>query len=93
MCVGAITLDGDNATLNVAYYAVAHFSRFVPHGSIHVGSNELEQLPNSAFLTPDGKVVLVVANTGNFPRTFHIAYHGSTLTTTLQSESVGTYIW
>jgi glucosylceramidase len=93
MCVGAITLDGDNATFNVAFYAAAHFSKFVPNGSVHIGSNELEQLPNSAFLTPDGKVVLVVANTGNFPSTFHIGYHGSTLTTTLQSESVGTYVW
>jgi glucosylceramidase len=93
MCVGAITLDGDNATLNVAYYALAHFSKFVPAGSVHVGSNNLEQLSTSAFLTPEGKVVLVVSNTGNFARTFHIAYHGSSLTTTLPSESVGTYVW
>ena len=93
VCVGAITLDGDNATLNVAYYAVAHFSKFVPAGSVHVGSNNLEQLSTSAFLTPEGKVVLVVSNTGNFARTFHIAYHGSSLTTTQPSESVGTYVW
>jgi len=37
--------------------------------------------------------VLVISNTGNFARTFHIAYHGGTLTTTLASESVGTYVW
>jgi glucosylceramidase len=93
MCVGAITLDGDSATLNTAYYAVAHFSKFVPAGSVHVGSNNLEQLSTSAFLTPQGKIVLVVSNTGNFPSTFHIGYHGSSLTTTLPSESVGTYVW
>jgi O-glycosyl hydrolase len=58
-----------------------------------VGSNNLEQLSTSAFLTPEGKVVLVVSNTGNFARTFHIAYHGSSLTTTQPSESVGTYVW
>jgi glucosylceramidase len=92
-CIGAITLDGDNVTLNVAYYAAAHFSKFVPAGSVHIGSNNLEQLSNSAFLTPDGKVVLVVANTGNFAKKFHIAYHGSSLTATLPSESVGTYVW
>jgi glucosylceramidase len=93
MCFGAITLDGDNATMNVAYYAVAHFSKFVPAGSVHVGSNNLEQLYTSAFVTPERKIVLVVSNTSNFPRTFHIAYHGGSLTTTLPSESVGTYVW
>ena len=92
-CVGAITLDGDNATLNVAYYAVAHFSKFVPPGSVRIGSTELEQLATVAFLTPDGKVVLVAANTGNFPKAFQIEYHGKSLVTTLHSESVGTYVW
>ena len=92
-CFGAITLDGDNATLNVAYYAVAHFSKFVRPGSIHIGSTELEQLSTAAFLTPAGKVVLVVANTGNFPKTFEIEYHGKSIKTNLPSESVGTYVW
>lgn len=92
-CFGAITLDGDNATLNVAFYAMAHFSKFVRPGSVRIGSTELEQLSTVAFLTPDGKVVLVAANTGNFPKTFQIEYHGKNLTTTLPSESVGTYVW
>lgn len=93
VCFGAITLDGDNATLNLAYYAAAHFSRFVQPSSVRIGSNELEQLHTAAFLTPDGKVVLVAANTGNFTKTFRIRYHGETITTTLPSESVGTYVW
>ena len=92
-CVGAITLDGDNATLNVAYYAVAHFSKFVPPGSLRIGSGELEQLSTAAFLTPEGRVVLVVANTGNFPKTFDIQYHNHFLKATMPSESVGTYVW
>jgi len=92
-CYGAITLDGDNAILNVAYYALAHFSKFVPAGSVHIGSSQLEQLATVAFVTPEGKIVLVVSNTGNFSKTFHIAYHGETLTTTMPSESVGTYVW
>ncbi len=92
-CFGAITLDGDNATLNVAYYALAHFSKFVRPGSVHIGSTELEQLSTVAFLTPSGKIVLVVSNTGNFPTTFAIAYHGKYLKTTMPSESSGTYVW
>jgi glucosylceramidase len=92
-CVGAITLDGDNATFNVAYYAAAHASKFVPPGSVRVGSNELEQLANVAFLTPSGKIVLVVANTSNFAKAFAIGFHGKSLATTLPPESVGTYVW
>jgi glucosylceramidase len=92
-CQGAITLDGNNATRNLAYYALAHFATFVPPGSVRVGSDELEQLSDVAFLTPDGKIVLVVSNTGNFSKTFDVRYHGKTFTTTLPEESVGTYVW
>jgi glucosylceramidase len=92
-CYGAITLDGNQASFNVAYYAMAHFSKFVRPGSVRIGSTELEQMQTAAFLTPDGRVVLVVANTGNFPKTFQIAYHGQSTTTTLQSESVATFVW
>lgn len=92
-CFGAVTIDGDNATPNVAYYALEHFSKFVRPGSIHIGSTELEQLSTVAFLTPEGKIVLVVSNTGNFPTTFAIAYHGKYLKATMPSESSGTYVW
>ncbi len=92
-CYGAVTLDGDTVTYNVAYYALAHFSKFIPAGSVRVGSSEADQLPNAAFLTPAGKVVLVVANTGNFPSTFHVMYHGKSLTATMVPGTVATYVW
>lgn len=93
MCWGAVTLDGNNATRNVAYYALAHFSKFVPPGSLRVASTESEQLSTVAFLTPEGKVVVVISNTGNFSKTFHVRYHGRSFTTTLPEESAGTYVW
>lgn len=92
-CWGALTLDGDHVTYNLAWYALAHFSKFVPPGSIRIGTNNLEQLDNVAFLTPEGKIVLVVSNTGNFPFTFAISYHGRIAPTSLPAESVGTYVW
>jgi glucosylceramidase len=93
MCQGAITLDGDHATRNVAYYVVAHFSKFVPPGSVRIGSNSMEQLANVAFVTPEGKIVLVVSNTANFSKTFSVRYHGKSFTTDLPAESVATYVW
>jgi glucosylceramidase len=92
-CSGAITLDGDSVTKNVAYYVLEHFSQFVPPGSVRVASSEMEQVASVAFVTPAGKVVLVVSNTGNFPKRFAVKYHGKVFQTGLPAESVGTFVW
>jgi glucosylceramidase len=92
-CSGAITLDGDSVTKDIAYYVVQHFSQFVPPGSVRVASSEMEQLASVAFLTPEGKVVLVISNTGNFPKPFAVKYHAKVFQTMLPAESVGTYVW
>jgi glucosylceramidase len=92
-CYGAITLEGNTVTPNIAYYALAHFSKFVRPGSVRIASSEMEQLATAAFLTPDGKIVLVVSNTGNFAKKFDVTYHGESFVTTLPEESVGTYVW
>jgi glucosylceramidase len=92
-CSGAITIDGDSATRNVAYYVMQHFSQFVPPGSVRIASSELEQLASVAFLTPEGKVVLVVSNTGNFQKPFAVKYRGKFFQTSLPAESAGTYVW
>ena len=60
---------------------------------MRVGSSEQEQLASVAFLTQDGKIVLVASNTANFPKAFNVKYHGKWFTTTLPPESVGTYVW
>jgi len=35
----------------------------------------------------------VAVNTGNFPKTFQIEYHGRSVTATLHPESAATYVW
>jgi glucosylceramidase len=92
-CRGAVTIDGNKVARNLAYYVDAHFSKFVPPGSVHVGSTEEEQLATVAFHTPEGHTVLVVSNTGNFPKPFNVKYHGRWFTTTMPPESAGTYVW
>ncbi len=93
VCQGAITLDGDKVTDNTAYYSVAHFSKFVCPGSVHVATNQMEQIPDVAFRTPDGRIVLVVANMSNFQKTFQVAYHGKRFASSLQPGDVATYVW
>jgi glucosylceramidase len=43
MCQGALTLDGDRVTRNLAYYTVAHASRFVPPGSVRIASTDRDE--------------------------------------------------
>jgi len=91
-CKGALTIGG-SVTRNVAYYIVAHASKFVPAGSVRIASNIAGNLQNVAFLTPAGKKVLIVSNDGNSPETFNIRYKGKWVTHSLAAGSVGTYVW
>ncbi len=91
-CEGALTISS-GYTRNVAYYFIAHASKFVPDGSVRIASNVLSGLPNVAFKTPDGKKVLIVLNNSNQRQSFNIGYKGQTATTLLGSGSVATYVW
>ncbi|MEO8737835.1 MAG: glycoside hydrolase family 30 beta sandwich domain-containing protein [Edaphobacter sp.] len=93
MCQGAITIDGDSVTRNLAYYTVAHESKFVRPGSVRVASNNLDALPNVAFKTPSGKKVLIVANNSTASQTFNVRYQKKEFTAVLSAGAVGTYIW
>jgi glucosylceramidase len=92
-CRGAVTIDGDRVTRLLAYYTVAHASKFVRPGSIRIESNALESLPNVAFKSPDGKKVLIVANTSSATEKFDVRSGTNFFTTSLNAGSVGTYIW
>lgn len=92
-CLGALTLDGDAVERNPAYYIVAHASKFVRPGSVRVASEAVEGLPNVAFKTPEGRLVLVARNAGAAPRSFSIREGGRTYGARLNAGAVGTYLW
>ena len=93
MCEGAVTLDGNNVTKNVAWYVIAHAAKFVRPGSVRIWSTSTSGLPDVVFKTPDGKHVLIVANPGHHSETFQVRYHEESFTSTLSDGSVGTYVW
>ena len=93
VCYGALTIDGDNVTRLVAYYVIGHASKFVPPGSVRIGSNELDTLPNVAFKTPEGKTALIVSNPTGSTQNFAVRDKGSAFTTSLDAGAVGTYVW
>ena len=91
-CKGALTLDGA-INRNVAYYIVAHASKFVLPGSVRIESNNVATIFNAAFKTPDGKKVLIVINDGTAAATFNIKFKGQIAVATLAAGAAATYIW
>ena len=55
MCQGAITIDGDAVTRNIAYYVIAHASKLVPPGSKRI------------FSTAPGERVISIAEDEQHP--------------------------
>jgi glucosylceramidase len=118
MCQGAITINGNIVTRNIAYYTVAHASKFVRPGSVRIASTargdktvglyedeqrpgvyrtaiieNMEILPNVAFRTPDGKIILIVVNDTYSANSFRIQWNGKFAGIRLNPGAVGTYIW
>lgn len=94
VCKGGLTINSEGSiTRNVGYYIVAHASKFVPSGSVRIGSNLEGNLQNVAFGTPEGNMVLIVENDGDAIETFNIKHTDKWVTTTLDSGAVATYIW
>jgi glucosylceramidase len=93
ICQGAVTIDGNEVTRNLAYYAMAHFSKFVRPGSVRIASTSPPTLPNVAFKTADGKAVLIVVNEGKSTQSFHVQSRGSSFVTTLNPGAAATYVW
>jgi len=93
MCQGAVTIEKDSYTRNLAYYSIAHASKFVRPGSFRIASTELPNLDNVAFKTPEGKTVLIVANSTKEAQAFNVSLNGKTITSTLDNGAVATYIF
>ncbi|MCW3093749.1 MAG: glucosylceramidase [Ferruginibacter sp.] len=92
-CQGAVTIDGDSVTRNLAYYVMAHASKLVRPGSVRIASNNLDSVSTVAFKTPTGKKVLLAANNSKSEQTFNILYKGEMVTTQLKAGAVATYTW
>ena len=95
VCQGAITLDGDQVTRNLAFYTVAQVSQFVRPGSVRIGSDtsDTATLPNVAFETPDHRTVLLVVNMGKSEQTFTVKDRKQMFTAKLRAGDVATFVW
>lgn len=92
-CLGAVTIDGNSFTKNSAYYIISQVSQFVPVNSVRIGSNNFTNLPNVAFKTPEGKVVVLVLNNTDTQQNFNINVQAQPISTSLPAGAVGTFVW
>lgn len=92
-CKGALTISGSAVTRNVAYYIIAHASRFVPAGSVRIASNISGTIHNAAFKTPEGRKVLIALNDGSGDVSFNIRFNRKWALATLSAGTVATYVW
>ena len=91
-CLGALTI-APAVTRNVAYYVIAHASKFVRPGAVRIASTLNATLSNVAFKTPDGKKVLIVMNTATSDQTFNIKYNNKIVTPMLPAGAAATFVW
>ncbi len=92
-CLGALTIQQNTVSRNVAYYIIGQASKFVPDGSVRIASNLLTDLPNVAFKRPDGKKVLLVFNDGKQEQSFGISTNGKMIAAKLPAGAAATYVW
>jgi len=92
-CEGALTIINATIYRNVSYYIIAHASKFVPAGSVRISSNLLPGLPNVAFITPEGRKVLIVLNNSGSTQNFNITFNGKRVAASLDDGNVATYVW
>jgi glucosylceramidase len=92
-CLGALTISNNAITRNVAYYIIAHASKFVRPGAVRIASNITNDLQNVAFKNTDGKKVLIVLNNDADTQHFNVQFNGKTFTNKLDKGAVATYVW
>ena len=93
VCLGAITINGSSVTRNVAYYIIAHASKFIPAGSTRIYSSNYGNIHSAAFLRADGKKVLLVVNDEGSTQQFNIKFKDKWFATSLAAGAVATYVW
>jgi glucosylceramidase len=102
-CKGALTIDAQSqpdgsstVERNVAYYIIAHASKFVPPGSVRVhssiASNGSSSLAMTAFRVYSSDVVVLVANTGLDVSAFNVRIDGDRwVSASVSGRSVATF--
>ena len=76
-----------------AYYYIGHFSKFIRPGAKRIiSSSNRDWLQTTAFRNPDGKVAVVVMNSGDQAQEFQLWIKGQVASTISAPHSIATYV-
>uniref|UniRef100_L7M0C6 Glucosylceramidase n=1 Tax=Rhipicephalus pulchellus TaxID=72859 RepID=L7M0C6_RHIPC len=80
------------------YYALGHFSKFLPRGSVRIFSRVTEKSDNllyGAFLTPESAIVVIVINRGEKRLTLKIKDKSGSanIRRIIEKRSITTFVW
>jgi glucosylceramidase len=76
-----------------AYYYIGHFSKFIRPGAKRVATTtNRDWLQATSFVNSDGKVAVVVMNSGDKPQEFQLWVKGQAAATTSPAHSIATYV-
>ena len=74
MCQGAVILDGDKVTKNLAYYVIAHASKFVRPGSVRIASTNPGDMTVALTTDEENRDVTRVATYDNYDMLPNVAF-------------------
>jgi glucosylceramidase len=90
--IHANTKTGELYYMN-EYYYIGHFSKFIRPGAKRVGSSSnRDALLTTAFLNPDGKLIVGVMNQGGQRIPYHLWISGKAIELTQQPHSISTMV-
>jgi glucosylceramidase len=96
-CRGLLTIDAtqkpSTITWNGDFYALAHASKFVHPGAVHIASTTTNNVEQVAFQDTDGTIVLIVFNGSAEAKTIDVQWHQRTAHLSLPATSLVTYTW
>lgn len=91
-CLGALTIQDGMVSRNTAYYIIAQAAKFVRPGSVRIASTMPADLPNVAYRTPEGDLVVIVLNDAPRKHVFAIEVGGLRYAAELPSGAAATYV-
>jgi glucosylceramidase len=93
-CTGVVTVDGDDVTRNAELAVLAHAARFVPRGSVRVGSTGPgdDALTSVALRTPGGATVVLAQHDGDAARDVAVVVGDDRFPVTLPARSLSTVV-
>ena len=92
-CLGALTIDNGNITRNPAYYIIGHAAKFVQPGSRRIFSTASDSMPNVAYLTPNGNIVLILLNEENIAKSVNLEIDGANFNFLVEPACGTTYVF